>query len=394
MRQRLRGRFCSGARSRVAFLILRPRTTPAIECHWRFSGGIVTRLSLRRILTIGLALLATAGFLLAFRAIPIEGTSLAIDWRGIWPGLRGGLPDYGSELKNPPWSILPLLPLGFLSLRDSWAVLALITVTVEVLSVSRTRSRIWDWTATILLVTSRPSIRNLADGNLECLTIGGILLALLGYRHRRPWILVAGLLLASAKPQETWLLLVILLLSAVLTWPRHGILQLVAGGALVIVPTSLLYGPAWMRALLTINDRGTVMDSSLLSVLARLGVSSWASWAAWLAILIVTLWVARSFRHTIDREAAAFLVSGSLLLSPYAAGNNVLAVAAIGVVPIFQARSPWGVILWILLDLPYLAIGNPELLFRYGACYATGILLVSWAVFGWRKVRSPQTLGP
>ncbi|MGA2112847.1 MAG: glycosyltransferase family 87 protein [Anaerolineales bacterium] len=337
---------------------------------------------LRNLAAAALLGVAAAALVVCFQLLPIQGSSLGIDWQGIWPGLRGGLPHYGTGLRNPPWSLLPILPLGFLPFKTSWGILSFLTLAVEVLSVAQLAPGRIKWLVTVFLITSFPSLRNLADGNIEVLPLAGILISLFAYRTHRPWALALGFLLASAKPQETWLLLVVVSVLVVRTWPLRRILPASVGLAAVVAVAMIPFGKPWLTAMLSMPDRGSVMDSALLSGMGRLGVSPWFSWAVWTLILCGTVWVAFSTGPSLSREKAAFLVSASLLLSPYAAGNNLLAIAVIGVVALAATQPIQAVTLGLLIDLPYVVLFNKNIMFHYEAYYATCATLIAWAVLG------------
>lgn len=329
--------------------------------------------------------IAVALTLFFFRVLPVEGSSLGIDWRGIWLGLRGGLPRYGTGLRNPPWSLIPLLPLGLLSFRSSWALLTLTTIAVEIISVPRNLSNKIDLPATLFLVLSYPSLRNIADGNLELLPIAGVLLLLLSYKRQSPWLMAGGILLASAKPQATWLLLVMFAFIVINTWSRKRILPAVFGISIVVLSTALLFGKEWIYALLTIEERGSVVDISLFSTMVRLQASPILSWGIWIALLGATVFIALSTIDVLDRFKAGLLISASLLLSPYAAGNSLLTLVAIGIVPLLQTDLKHGIVLGVLVYLGYLAVGYPSIVYSYGSYYTTVVILLAWFTFAWKS---------
>jgi len=341
----------------------------------------------------GLLGIAVALFIFFFQILPVDGTSFGIDWRGIWLGIQRGLPSYGTGLRNPPWSLIPLLPLGLLSFRNSWAILTLATLATEVISVPRKSSKRVDWPLTIFLVTSYPSVRNIADGNLELLPIAGVLLTLFAYRTRKPWLMAIGFLLASAKPQETWLFLAVLALFVLRTWPLKRLLPAAIGISTTVIITMMFFGRDWISALVGIEQRGSIMDISLLSTLARLQLPSCVIWGIWITIFFTTLYIVFSTGYLMDYQKAGLLISASLLLSPYAAGNNLLAIVAIGVVPMFRSDFKSAMLLGVLVNLPYLAVTQSSIRFSYGAFYSTVVLLIAWCVFAW-KTRAICSLFP
>ncbi len=144
--------------------------------------------------------------------IPIEGTSLALDWIGLWKGLYHTVPIYGNDtgLRIAPWSLWAIWPIGQLPFHASWAVLSILTLFSMIFSVPFSEDRKWLWVVSIfLLVTSYFSVRHLADGNLEGVMIAGFILLLAGFSKQKPALLALGLLLATAKVQEAWLFMLV-----------------------------------------------------------------------------------------------------------------------------------------------------------------------------------------
>jgi hypothetical protein len=179
---------------------------------------------------------AGVAFVLFFNQWPIENTTLALDWNRLWHGIHdwqlhnGSTPDF----LNPPWIAPLIVPLRWLSMRSGWGLLAFFTTAVLIASVPQ-RKRLYGLSI-ILLVLSFPSLRHGADGNFEGLIIGGTVLIGYAYRERSPYVLAAGILLATAKPQEVMLLIAALGLYMLLDLPRPVILKTLVGVALVVIP--------------------------------------------------------------------------------------------------------------------------------------------------------------
>lgn len=331
-----------------------------------------------------LLIAAACLFVAFFEHLPIEGTTLAMDWRGLWVALQGGVPKYQEALglRIPPWCLPLVLPLGLLSFRASWGLLVFVTFGVLVASVPRSGPRMWRLGA-LLLTTSFLALRQAADGNFEALVIAGTLLALYGYGAQNPWILATGILLATAKPQETWLLVAVLAVYVLRTWaPRKW---LVLGGTIVLatVPGLVWLGRDWLSTMLGISQRGSIMDSSLSAAVGRLGLPIWVFVVLGASLLAATLYIVLTSRPAVTREKAGMLIAASLLLSPYATGNSFLTVLAVGIIPLLQSWLPAGVILVALADLPYLALFAPDVQYRWSAYYWTAMLIVTWGVLAW-----------
>jgi hypothetical protein len=338
-------------------------------------------------------LLAAAGLLLVFfQQFPIEGTMLAIDWRGLWQGLRANPPLYGNAtgLRIAPWDLPVVIPLSWLPFRASWGMLTLLTLAVLVASVPRAFGQKRLWLGCLLLVASFPALRNFADGNFEAMMIAGLLLTVYGYEIQNVWLLAAGLLLATAKGQETWLLCLVLGVYLWRSWPRRKLLGLAAILAPVVLVSMLWEGRNWVIGASSIEQRGSILDSSLWATLARLGWPGWAVTASGLALAGLAVFFAWRSGPSLSRPKAAALVAAGLLLAPYAAGNSFLTVLAVGMTPLVLAGNGWAVLLLVLADLPILA--SPALAYQLSATYWTAMLLATGgllALQSWQAQRQP-----
>jgi hypothetical protein len=342
------------------------------------------RISPSIVIAAALLVVALAIMLSFFERIPIENMpGFAIDWKSLYAGLQGGHIVYkGGSVMIAPWSLPAVVPLGFFSLHAGWGMLALLTATVLVVSVPRRRSFGMYLLSIILLVTSWPAIRQIVDGNFEVLVIAGVLLAIYGYRRQRLVILAAGLLLATAKPQETWLMMIVLGIYLWRTFTRQQLLRLAGMLLIVIVPALLLFGSSWiaaMKGIIPAPGPDNPVDISLWASLGRLGINAWITGALWLLAAALTLYVTLAGKPTLSRDKAGMLIAASLFLSPYAAGDSFLTVLAIGVIPMLQTRPRLGWPLLLLTDLQYVL--PREFLFSNGAYYWTGMLILVWAIW-------------
>jgi hypothetical protein len=338
------------------------------------------------VLLIGAALVASA-----FERLPIEGTSLAIDWKGLYQGLQGGQVVYGNAtgLRIAPWVIPLVLPLGFLSFRSSWGVLTLFTIGVLVVSVPRPRGKRALWLASLLLlVTSYSALRHTADGNFEGIIIAGALLIVAGYRAQKPLVLALGLLMATAKVQESWALVLATGFYVLLAWPLQLKIRLGIILAAVVVPCLLLWGSIWFNAMGAILERGSLVDVSLGAALSRMGVPALLALICEAALLIMTVLVVLVSKRQIGRDKAALLICASMLLAPYAAGNSFLTVLAIGIVPLFQSRPLVGGLLFALTDVQYVI--PHDIQYWWSAYFWTAMLLGVWAICAYSIYRGER----
>ena len=335
-------------------------------------------------------------FAVFFEQIPTQNNTLAMDWKTSWASIRGGDLQYWpiDGIRFPPWSLVPLLPLGLLPMQTAWGILAGVGVFILVASVPRIGSKPVYWLSILLLVISFPSIRNIADGNMENLVVGGVLLILYGYSSKHLYAVVIGLLLATIKLQEVTLLLVVVALYVFMTWTPRNWLKMGLGLTAAIALSLMWRGQSWFVALFGLNYlkyTNSIIDISVSAALGRLGfIPSFVITLFWIAILGITLFVAWKSRTTLSREKAGMLIAGSLLIAPYAAGNSVLSVLAIGMIPLFQSNLLLGGILIALVNLPFL--WSTDVLYNFQAYYWTAVVLLVWAVLAWRCLSAASQL--
>jgi hypothetical protein len=322
-----------------------------------------------------------------FLRIPTGGTTLALDWISIRAGLADWNLTYSIEngLRYPPWSAMLLLPLGQVPMGAGWGAVAFLTLIVLPLCLpgetGSGKARIF---GTLALTLSYPAVRTIVDGNIEFLILAGLVLLEYGLIRKNPILLGLGVLLAATKVQETWILILFLPILAGKDWfPRKW---LVALGVLagIGLPAMVWRGRDWLFSIITSPYRGSIMDSSLLSTVQRLGSPPGPAGLLWAVVFGLTVFFFFRYVRGFSREAFGFLSAGSLLLSPYAAGNNLLIVYAIGVVPLLLVRRWEGLLLAALINLPYCLLSFRELNYWYSASYWTLVLVLAWALFALR----------
>jgi uncharacterized membrane protein len=330
------------------------------------------------------ALVLTAWF---FMRIPIAGTTLALDWIGIRFGVTSWDLIYGAEsgLRIPPWSALSLVPIGMLPLQAGWGVVAFLTFATVTMSLPFERLSGGKFIlAALILTLGFPVLRTMVDGNVEFLIVAGWLLLEAGILRRKPALFALGILLSATKVQETWILLIFLPLLAGREWTARKWLEALGLTALVAVPCMLWKGRDWIASIVTSQYRGSIMDSSLLTTLQRAGLPAVAAYSFWGVIFLLTAFVAAKYCRGYSRDAVAFFLSASLLLAPYAAGNNLIVVYVIGAAPLLLARRWEGAALFGLINLPYLFLPFRELMYWWSAPYWTLVLLVAWLLLALR----------
>ncbi len=233
----------------------------------------------------------------------------------------------------------------------------------------------------------------MADGNFEGLVIAGGVLAVYGYDQRKPFALAAGLLLLASKPQSgTLLIAVIGLYGLIQIWQpaqRRFWMTTAITVTVIVIPFLLWKGGDWLSAMFSIEERGSIMDISVTAALNRTGLlPSPFIIILWGAFIAANAFIAWRTRFTLNREKVGMLIAASLLISPHAAGNSLLTVLAIGVIPLFQVRPRIGFFFIIMMDC--LILWNKDMLFYYQASFQSLTLLLIWVALAYRTLKSSQ----
>lgn len=314
-----------------------------------------------------------------FATLDISGTSFALDWDLLWGAMEGGTLNYGPDGPHyPPWAMLIMIPFGLLPFQTSWGLYIFFMLMFAIVSVPAGRYRIW---AILLAALSYPLLRTGIDGNFEAVVTLGVWLLVMGYTDKRAWLVAAGVILVTLKPQSAILLVLVTGIYMLKTWPMRHYLTAAGMVLAVVIPALIWRGNDWLTSLLMMQQPGSIMDSSLQAAITRLDiVPLWFVWIFRVAIIGVTLWVMWRGEHTLTREKAALLVAAGLLIAPYSAGNSALTVYLIGIIPLFQKRLLMGGLLVLMTNVPYLMLSQREFMFNYSAYYWTLYFLLAWAL--------------
>ncbi|MCU0512418.1 MAG: glycosyltransferase 87 family protein [Anaerolineae bacterium] len=327
-----------------------------------------------------------------FSWLPERSSTFGID--NLFPAVSSWnilyLADGSGGFKNPPWTGVLLMPAGsLLSAGAAWGLLVFCTLAITVLSVPRRADKPWlSRLALVLAITAYPGLRNIADANLDGLVVAGVLLLLAGYERKNPYLLAAGLLLASAKPQIVLLLLIVTGGYVLLAWDWRR--WLITGGVLLVatLPPLLWRGRDWLTSL---NNHhwytGTLIDISLDATLARSGITApLLVQGALLAVAGLTLALAFFSRPALNRDTATLLITASILVAPYVGGNSPINYVLVGIIPLVLVQ-PWtGLGLMLLVNAPLLWPG--DWLYFYQANWWTLVTLLVWGIFAGRVYRA------
>lgn len=354
---------------------------------------------------IGALLLAAMAMLLAFAAerLPMfESGVFGYDWGVISNPVRGGRwPDYGTtDAFNPPWTMVGLMPLAALPLRTGWAVLATLSLTVFFAN-GLGLARVFDLSPrqglglALVSVLSFWSVRNLADGNLEALIVGGFLLAGYGLRARNPWAMGVALLLLTSKYQAALFVAPALAAHLLRHWPRRQAAQALGLAAVVAGPSLLAFGADWLAllapggALSSSVDRiGSNVSLTALTVLPA--VSAGARWmlAGLVSVLSVFIfWPVLKGTTPLAgwALAGAGLLAASLLVVPYTGLLSLASLTALAIVPIAIRCWPLGLALVLWANAPLLTAFVPGSTgqFEWPELFQMGLVVATWLAAGW-----------
>ena len=150
-------------------------------------------------------------------------------------------------LTNPPWGLMLLLPLGWLSPAMAHGVLVVITLVAMYGAMSHYRRVKISYP---LAVISMPLLGLVWVGQLEVFSLVGTLIAYRTVVNRKWQLMAVGLLLMTIKPQETFVVVLLLVLGTLRHWSfREWIkIGLVFGSTAFV--TSLLFGFDWLDRIL------------------------------------------------------------------------------------------------------------------------------------------------
>jgi hypothetical protein len=279
----------------------------------------------------------------------------AYDWHMFFrPAVLGwlqGESPYAIEVgfPNPPWLLLGLLPFALPPEPVGRALLVIFTITVFVLALQPIRRR---RLASLLTLLSFPFLTSLWNGQMEAFPMFGVIVGYWAAQTRRPWAFSLGLLLMATKPQETGLVILLMLWSA-RRWHWKEWARMMALPAIALILSLAVFRLDWLRILYATGDempRTWVNISWVWRVIAPLWL--------WLALAysmgVVALALVLTLRRPLSRYTVALMVVASVLASPYVATHHLVLPMALAW-PWLLDRKPWLAALVYLTSLTPLA---------------------------------------
>ncbi len=258
---------------------------------------------------------------------------------------------------NPPWALILLLPLGLFPVDLARGLLLVATLLAMAWAMhDYRRSKV----SYPLAVISMPFLAMLWVGQIEAFALAGTVLAYRATKQRNEWQLALGLLMMLIKPQETWVIVLLIAGGVAQQWrPRRYVnaALLVFGAALV---TSLLFGFGWLDRILSgpsyANGWQNFSLWQLSAYLPQVIVVG-----LWIVIALITLWSLR--RAGLSRMGLAVAAVASNLLSPYLTGPHLLMSLCFGWGMLLDESIGWGTAAYVssLTPLLRLTTGNQAL---------------------------------
>jgi hypothetical protein len=327
--------------------------------NWRSMGVIVKALGKRRWFRVSLVALLAIVMSLMFSRILAPGFDVnrvfypAVS--AVWQGQSAY--DRVELFTNPPWTLLALLVFG--SFPSAVLHGALVTATLLAMFwVMRDYTRFK--VSYPLAVISMPFLAMLWVGQIEAFALAGTLLAYRAVKQRNEWQLALGLLMMLIKPQETWVIVLLIAGGVVQQWrPRRYVKAalLVIGVALA---SSLLLGFGWLDRILSGPSYAGGWQNFSLWQLSEY-VPQVIAVGLWIVIALVTLWSLR--RAGLSRMGLAVAAVASNLLSPYLTGPHLLMSLCYGWGLLFDRSIGWGAVAYLFSLTPLLRLttGNQAL---------------------------------
>ncbi len=307
---------------------------------------------------IGLALAAIGMAIVFGRILPP-----AYDFHGLfYPAIRAVLEgrfSYASQpiYTNPPWALILLLPLGLFPVDLARGLLLVATLLAMAWAMwGYRRFRI----SYSLAIISLPFLSMLWVGQIEIFSIVG---ALLGYRavaRHNARQLILALLLMLIKPQETWIIIGLLVIGSVRQWSAREWVEIMAGVISVALITSFVFGFDWIARIVSGPSYANGWQNFSLWQLPE-----YAPWAivlgVWILIALVVVW---ALRHAgLSWSGLAIAAVSSNLLSPYLTGPHLLMTLCFGWGLLVDESPGWATLAYLSSLTPLLRIttGNQDL---------------------------------
>lgn len=284
-----------------------------------------------------------------------------------YPAVRGWLAGESQlyDVSSPvyrvaPWALILLVPLVLLPLKVGQAVLIVLSLGAILLSFFFLKDGFpanfpFQVMAALNFHTFDVLIRG---GKLDPLVLLGVALSWWAIQERRSLVLSLGLLLIATKPPNG-LLVGLLFVYAIRSWPVSDLLKAFSLPLLAALASAIAIGPDW--PLRYVRYQRTLPPNPHLSVAlwrgaSQLGLPRWP--LAVLAVIAVAAFVVLAIRVGLTAWSVSIAITTSMVFAPYANDSHLVLL-----VPAFLFVASHDV---KLAGLAYLTTFTPLLRVTYG----------------------------
>lgn len=230
----------------------------------------------------------------------------------------GFFPSHPLMMRNPPWALFMVAPLGFLSPRAGLILWILATGACIIFAVNLLNPRSKDNSLALLFA---PAIACIGSGQSSPFLLLGFALFLYFHR-RRPFLAGAALLLLAFKP-HLFLVFWAVLLAESIYRRRFSILAGLAAALSITTAFALAVDPhVWPHYISMLRDSALDLEAfPTASMALRLLISPGSTWLLFLPAALATVWGLWYYlrnRHTWDWTTHGMLLMlVTIMASPY-----------------------------------------------------------------------------
>lgn len=290
--------------------------------------------------------------------------------RDVWSGRFSYMTSPG--YLNPPWALVLMLPLGLFDVAVARALLLVMTFLALAWCMHDLRRCHFSYP---LAAISAPMFALVWLGQLEVFSLLGVSIGYRAVIQRRPWLFAVAFLLLLIKPQETWLIVIVLLLGSMrrfawIEWLRIALI--IFGVALV---TSLWLGGVWL-------DR---MGGGAATYSAQ-----WQNFSLWrlaeimpigIVVVLAAIIACATFfalkRVGLSRAGLGLAAAAGNVLSPYLTAPHLIMTMSFGWGLSMDRAPKWSAIVYLTSLTPLLrTISGDQTLNRLDVIFPVLVLIV------------------
>jgi hypothetical protein len=285
-------------------------------------------------------------------------------------------------MRNPPYALFLVLPLGFVSAPVAGAIWSLLSVVCIMISISALWKIVGDPSQPVPLLSNAfaPVLGGIAMGQSSAIMLVG-LTGFLRWHRTRPFAAGASLVLAAYKPH-----ILLVFFAVVMCWViTTGSYRILAGSAIAAVATlgaALYFDPAILTDYLPILHQAINSPTSSLSSLLRASIDPGAAWLQYVLLAVSVVWALWYFfrnrnRWQWSREGLTLIVI-SVWSVPYGfICDEIVVLPVIMAANLWMSRRERSLLPFILLTSTAISL----MVFRVSALAAYNWTATAW--LGW-----------